>query len=318
MKTIGFITSKKENEYRRALLPNDIKLIKNKKYLYFEKGYGNPMGIDDKEYVEAGANIDTRENILKKDIICDPKVGDSEYIKYLKEGQTIFGWIHAVQNKNITDIIVNNKLTAFAWEDMYDKGKHLFWRNNEIAGQAAIIHAYQCYNIMPYETKVAVLGKGNTARGAIKILDQLSADVTVYDRKSEALIRDEIGNYDVIVNAILWDTSRKDHIIYREDLEKMKKGSMIIDISCDRNGGVETSKPTTIEKPTYKIEGVLHYAVDHTPSLFFKTVSKSLSQVIAQYIDQMIENRIEDVLSRALIIDKGIIKDDRIIKFQNR
>lgn len=220
MKTIGFVTSQKENENRRALLPNDIELIKNKKYLYFEKGYGKPMGIDDQEYINIGANIDTRENILKKDIICDPKIGDAEYIKYLKEGQTVFGWLHAVQNKEITDILVNNKLTVFAWEDMYDKGRHLFWRNNEIAGEAAIMHSYQYYNIMPYETKVAVLGKGNTARGAIKMLDRLGADVTVYSRKNEKSIREDLNNYDVLVNAILWDTNRKDHVIYREDLKK--------------------------------------------------------------------------------------------------
>lgn len=93
---------------------------------------------------------------------------------------------------------------------------------------------------------------------------------------------------------------------------------MIIDISCDRNGGIETSIPTSIEKPIYEVDGIIHYVVDHTPSLFFKTVSKSLSKVVAQYVDQMIEDKIGKVLNKALIIDKGIIKDNRIIKFQNR
>ena len=103
-----------------------------------------------------------------------------------------------------------------------------------------------CHGVFPYGKKVAVLGRGNTARGAIKMLNHLGADVMSYDRHTEVLFRKELGSYDVIVNAILWDTNRKDHIIYKYDLSRMKKDCMIIDISCDRNGGIETSIPTTI------------------------------------------------------------------------
>ena len=98
----------------------------------------------------------------------------------------------------------------------------------------------------------------------------------------------------------------------------MKKDCMIIDISCDRNGGIETSIPTTIESPTYIIDGVRHYVVDHTPSLFWKTTSESLSKVFAKYIDLLIEGRPDQVLSDAHIFEKGIILDDRINKFQGR
>lgn len=318
MKTVGFVISNKENEYRRAILPSDIKYIKNKSYLYFESGYGKAYGIEDQEYIDAGCNIDIRENILKKDIICDPKIGDSDYLKELSEGQTIFGWIHAVQNRDITDVIVSKKLSAFAWEDMYEDGRHLFWRNNEIAGEAAIMHAYQCHGIMPYNTKVAILGRGNVARGAFKILTQLGADVTVYDKRSEKLFKEELPMYDVIVNGILWDTNRNDHIIYKEDLSRMKNGSMIIDISCDNNGGVETSIATSIENPTYEIEGIKHYVVDHTPSIFYKTVTLSISKEVSKYVDQLIEDKIGDILRGCLIIENGIIKDQRIIDFQNR
>ncbi len=135
----------------------------------------------------------------------------------------------------------------------------------------------------------------------------------------EQLFRKEISKYDVIVNAILWDTSRKDHIIYKEDLKRMKKGALIIDISCDRNGGIETCIPTTIDNPTYVIDGITHYAVDHTPSLFYKTISESLSEIMIMYIDDLIEgNMNNDVLNNSLIIDHGKIIDQRIILFQNR
>lgn len=318
MRTIGFPISYKENEHRRAIIPKHIRFIKHPQQLYFEKNYGKILGISDTEYKKIGCHIVSREEVLKKNVICDPKIGDAEYLDKLKPGQIIFGWIHATQNKNITDKIIKNYLTGYAWEKMYYEGRHLFWRNNELAGEAAILHAFQCFGRMPYETKVAVIGNGNTARGAIKILNMLGADVMQYNRHTEKLLREEIYKYDVIVNCVLWDITRKDHIIYKKDLRKMKKGAMIIDVSCDRHGGIETSIPSTIKKPTYIVDDIFHYTVDHTPALFYKTFSYDNSKTIYPYIEQLITNKHSDVLESCLIIKDGIIVDNEILKYQNR
>ena len=317
MKTVGFPISHKENEYRRAIVPEHLKKIEHPELLYFEKGYGVVLGIDDSEYEACGSHVVSHEDVLAKNIICDPKIGDADYLTELKN-QTIFGWVHATQNRNITDKLLQGGLTAFAWEKMFQKGRHVFWRNNELAGEAAIMHAFQCYARMPYETKVAVVGRGNTARGAIKVLNMLGADVRQYDRRTEELLRDELGQYDVIVNCVLWDVMRKDHIIYRDDLKCMKRNSMIVDVSCDRNGGIETSIPTTIENPTYVVDGVMHYLVDHTPALFHKTFTWNNSEVIWKYINELQSENYDEVLSDALIIKDGEIVDDEIRKFQGR
>ena len=317
MKRIGFPISRKENECRRAIIPSDITTIEHKDYLYIESGYGDVLGYTDEDYLRAGANVASRDVVLKCDIVCDPKIGDAEYLDILN-GQTIFGWVHAVQNRDITDKLIANKLTAYAWEDMFHMNRHTFWRNNEIAGEAAVMHAYLLHGIFPYNTKVAVLGRGNIARGAIKTLNYMGADITVYDRKTEELFREELPIYDVVVNAILWDTSRKDHIIYKEDLKRMKHGAMIIDISCDRAGGVETSIPTTIENPVYKVDGITHYVCDHTPSLFYKTTTKALSEIVSKCCDMLITDTPNQELVAAKIVEHGLIIDDRINKFQNR
>lgn len=317
MKTLGLPISLKENEKRRALIPKHIENIKNKELIYIETGYGNVLDYTDEDYIHCGVNIATREEVLKKDIICDPKIGDAEYLSDL-HNQTIFGWIHAVQNRNITDVLIHNQLTAYAWEEMFEDGRHIFWRNNEIAGEAAIMQAYLYYGKFPYDTKVAILGKGNTARGAFKVLTFMGAEVRMYDRKTENLFQKELPQFDVIVNAILWDTSRKDHIIYRDDLNRMKKGAMIIDISCDKNGGIESSTPTTINKPTYTEQGILHYVVDHTPSLFYKTISESLSKIVSFDIDMLLEDRPNEVLKESLIVKHGSVLDKKIINFQKR
>lgn len=318
MKTVGFVISHKENENRRALVPEDILKVKNKHLLFIEKGYGDVLGYTDDDYLSQGiGGVCSRDDILKKDIICDPKVGDAEYLEQLHE-QTIFGWIHAVQNRDITDKIINAKLTAFAWEDMFEMGRHVFWRNNEIAGEAAIMHAYLLHGIFPYNTKVAVLGRGNTARGAIRMLNDMGAQVCTYDRRTEKLFQKELGDFDVVVNSILWDTTRKDHIIYRDDLKRMKPGSMIVDISCDRAGAVETSIPTTIENPDYIIDGIRHYVVDHTPSLFYKSTSRGISCEVVKFLDFLIEKKNNLCLDDSLIIREGLIQDQRILFFQNK
>jgi len=319
MKTVGLPISHKENEKRRALIPSHISRLKHPHQIVVETGYGKVLGYSDEDYTDQGVRVASRQSVLTQDIICDPKIGDAEYLEHL-DGQTIFGWVHAVQNRDITDKVINRRLTSFAWEDMYDNGRHSFWRNNEIAGEAAVFHAYMCHGVFPYDTKAAVLGRGNIARGAIKTLNYMGAEVIQYDRRTEKLFQQELGQFDVVVNGILWDTSRHDHIIYREDLKRMKKNALIIDISCDRNGGVETSIPTTIENPIYQVEGITHYVVDHTPSLFWKTTTESLSEEFAKHIDFMIEERpLENpVLRGCHNFEAGQILDNRIIMFQGR
>ena len=317
MKTVGFPISKKENENRRAIVPDDIIGIKHPEMLFFEKGYGKVLGFGDEDYIKQGANISSREEVLTKDVICDPKAGDADYLGCLND-QTVFGWIHAVQNAEITQKIIDNKLTAIAWENMFEGGRHVFWRNNELAGEAAVMHAFQCWGRMPYECKVAVIGRGNTARGAVKILDMLGASIVQYDRTTESLLKTELHKYDVIVNCVLWDVKRTDHIISKSDLKTMRNGSMIIDVSCDRNGGIETSIPTSIEDPTYVIDGIVHYAVDHTPALFYKTFSAENSKIVAPYINDLVCENKNEILKIATVIYNGKIIDKQIIEHQNR
>ena len=199
MKTIGFPISHKENERRRAIIPVHLANVKHTDMLYVEQGYGGVLGYDDSEYERFGVHICSHEEILTKDIICDPKVGDADYLDQLSH-QIVFGWIHAVQNKDITDKLLHGKLTGYAWEDMYEQGRHVFWKNNEIAGEAALCHAYLLHGVFPNQTKVAVIGRGNVAQGAIRTLNYMGAETIVYNRNMEQLLREEIGNYDVIVN----------------------------------------------------------------------------------------------------------------------
>ena len=318
MKTIGFLINKKENEKRRALIPDDLENIRNVSYLYFENGYGEILGYPDEDYHKMGANIVDREIIYKQDIICNIHAPEPVEQTLFYKGKIFFGFIDAVQGRKITDFLINMEMTVITWGKMLENGRPVLWRNNEIAGEAGVFHAFSYYGRLPYECSVAVIGKGNAGSAAIKLLEKMGADVTVYNRKTVLLLRNELGRYDVIVNTVLWDVFRKDRLIYREDLKKMKKGALIIDISSNKELEIETSHPTTIDNPVYSVDGILHYVVDHTPTIFWKTATESISREIIKYIDDLVEENYNETLENATIIKDGKILDEEIIKFQKR
>ena len=169
---------------------------------------------------------------------------------------------------------------------------------------------------MPYDCSVAIIGNGQTAKGAMRILHGLGAKVDVYGRRLEDLFRKNLGNYDVIVNCVMWDISRTDHLIFKEDLARMKPNSMIIDVSCDPHLGIETSHATTISDPVYDIDGVRHYSVDNTPAMFPLTVTKVLSEGNARIFDDVIEGNSVPSIEAATVIRNGHIISKSIREFR--
>ena len=169
MRSVAFIISKKENEKRRALLPEHLKNIKNIDNVFIESGYGEVVGFSDEEYSKLGAKICSRSEAFKKDVIVDPKVGDAQYLSYLKDGAVLFGWLHLVQNRKLTDLCIKKSFSTYCWEDMFLNSVHVFRKNNQIAGKAAVLHAFECLGKIPDSSlSFAILGNGNVASRAIK------------------------------------------------------------------------------------------------------------------------------------------------------
>lgn len=314
MKTIGFIISEMENEERRGILPKHIELIKNKKQIYIEEGYGDVLGLSDEDYKKAGVNVVSRAEALKQDIICDLKIGRANYLDQLSAKQTIFGWVHAESNEELTQLLMDKELTVIAWEEMYHQGRHVFWRNNELAGEAAVMHAFTLFGKLPRDCRVALIGRGNVAMGAHKMLSALGADVKIYNRDTVAELPNELEDFDVIVNGVMWDKTRSDHLINKKELKNLKQPAMIIDVSADEGGAIETSKATTFSEPTYIVDGVIHYVVVHTPTIFHSAASESISCEVSKYVDALLEGKIANnkVLADSVIIEDGTIIDEKI------
>ncbi len=318
MRTIGYLISHKNNERRRALLPQDAGRIQHRAKLVIESGYGAALGYSDADYRDAGVSVADRKQVLSSDVLVDVKLGDGDFLAEISPGKTLVGWAHIVQKTAFADAVIAGRHSVVAWEHLVEQGRYLFYRNRELAGETAVLHAFTHYGRMPYDCRVAIVGNGMTARGALRILSGLGARVDVYPRKLESLFREKMVEYDVIVNCVRWDTCRTDRLIYRSDLRRLKRGSMIIDVSCDPCLEIETSRATTFDDPVYSVDGVLHYAVDNTPAMAFRSVSEMLSRCFAPYVDALIAGKPSTALDAAYVVKNGIVIDPECVAFRAR
>jgi N5-(carboxyethyl)ornithine synthase len=320
MRETGFVISHKENERRRALAAPHLTSLSAPGTLCFETGYGDVLGCRDNDYIAAGARIVSREEAWSREVVCALKAPTAEEYELLTEGQTLFGWIHAVQNRDVTDLMLDRRMTGIAWEEMFDKGRYLFQRNRELTGEAGVIHALLCGGRLAVGLEAAVVGYGNVGKAAARTLQALGATVAAYDIDDEKRFRREFPRFDIIVISVLWDVFRRDRLLYREDLTRMRQGAMIIDLSCDHAMEVETSHPTTIEDPIYVVGGITHYAVDHVPALVWRSATDSIGRALLPSIDALTSGREEedDVLRAATVMRRGVIVDERISAYQGR
>lgn len=361
-------TSRKVDERRVPIHPEHLKRLPQsiRKQLIFEKGYGKPFHIKDEEISELTGGVASRQEILADmgaAIIAKPILSD---LKDLKEGGIIWGYPHCAQQNDITQIAIDKKLTLIAFEDMYvwspngQKGRHTFYKNNEIAGYAAVIHALQLKGIDGHygnQRKAIIFSFGAVSRGAIYALKAHGfRDITICIQRPDHEVREEVldvhytrlrkGNKDearlivvehdgterplidlikeseIIINGTYQDTDNPIDYIKEEDKNMLTPGTLIIDVSCDEGMGFYFAKPTTFKNPMIAIDKIDYYAVDHTPSYFWESASRSISAALIVHLPSVIEGRLSweknTTLKNAINIDKGVIVKDTILRFQNR
>ena len=309
---IGLINSSKLSESRIALLPKHIVNLQDvASHVVIQKEYGEKLGHQDSEYSVCDINIDTRENIFSScDIILSLKVPQPVDYDMFRTGQILFGWVHAVGSGShfMLNCAIPKKLTVIEMSDLFENNRHIFWRNNFYAGFCSLYHAFPYWGRLPEDCKIAILGRGNVAMGAIDYLSKMGASFVVFDRKQVPGIVKFLGDFDVLVNCISWDPKSEEHLINRSDLSKMKKGAFIIDVSAEPLLGIETSRFTTFDEPVYEVDGILHYVLNHTPALFYKTVSECISEKMPPIISELVKHGFQTqfcMLDKAVILQEG-------------
>jgi len=367
--SVGVIgTSKKDDERRVPIHPEHLsRLTKElRQQLIFEIGYGERFGVSDSELAKLIGGLASRDELLENMdavIIAKPVLADFEQ---LREGGVLWGYPHCVQQQQVTQIAVNRKQTLIAFEDMFvwgpegQVGRHTFYKNNEMAGYCAVIHALQLKGIDGHygnQRKVIIFSFGAVSRGAIYALKAHGfRDITICIQRPDHEVREEvldchyvtlrmggknearmvvvehdgsqkaltelISESGIIINGTFQDTNNPFDFVLEEEKACLKPGCLIIDVSCDEGMGFYFAKPTSFKEPMFQVEKVDYYAVDHTPSYFWESASRSISAALIVHLPTILAGPDEwqknETIRRAINIDKGVVQKPDILTFQNR
>jgi len=329
MKIGIFGTSLKENERRIPVFPDHLPRYPEalRRKMVFEAGYGAEFGYDDEFFIRHGSETADRNSLLADcDLMVLPKPMPGDLLR-MKPRQVLFGWSHVVQQRAITQLAIDRRLTVISWEGMHhwspggEKLVHVFYKNNEIAGYAAVLHCLQLVGIDGHygpSRKVIVLSYGSVSRGAIYALQGRGfKDIRVYTQRPPYLVADqnpdvrhgqyyysdggelmarnaegkefplieELGYGDIICNGILQDTNKPVVFVKDNEIGKLKPRSVIIDISCDEGMGFSFACPTSFKDPVFQVgDKITYYSVDHTPSYLWSAASREISNALLPYL----------------------------------
>jgi alanine dehydrogenase len=325
--------SLKEN--RITLTPEGVSLVvRNGHQIWVEAGAGIKSNYSDREYSDAGAKIITSaEELYQANIILKIEPPTDKEITYLKPNQILISALNLVyKDKSYFEKLIASKVIALAYEYIEDKagGQPITRAMSEIAGTTAIQIASEYLStsadglgvilggitgVPP--TKVVILGAGTVAEYAARAASGMGAEIKIFDNHIYKLSRikhalnfqvftstidtillgKELSSTDVLIGALSPDKGRNRVVISEEMVMNMKDGAVILDLSIDQGGCVETSSMTTLEKPVFVKHGVIHYCVPNVTSRVARTASMALSNIFTPTILRAgEEGSIEDMI----------------------
>lgn len=351
---LGLLKDIKEGENRVILTPSEVASYVEKGHqVLVAKGAGAAAKFSDDEYVDAGAQISTNEDIYKEcDMVVKVKEIEPSEFGMLRENQIIFTCIHPAAHREEVDALLEKKVISFAAEDTHRHGSP----NCEAAGKAGAF--FGLYSLMTINggkgkfvsglgaapgVNALVLGCGVVGKGAISVLQSMGAHVTVaatnvghlrdlsskYHGKIDTIISNKynikklLPNIDIVVNCVRWDKSKTEFLIDRAMVASMEEGSVIVDISNDF-GVIETFRETTHAEPTYIEEGVVHYCVSNIPSAIAQSTSISYAASVYNNIANILDYGVKEAcvkdgfLRRGMVTYKGYLTHEETSQVQDR
>ncbi|GAI01370.1 unnamed protein product [marine sediment metagenome] len=346
---IGVPREIKNNEYRVSLVPAGVKaLVDSGHKVIVETSAGEGSGISDKEYLKAGAVIRrSATNIYEEaEMIIKVKEPLPQEYDLLGEGQILYTFLHLAPALELTKALLRQKVIGIAYEtvQLEDGSLPLLTPMSEIAGRLSIqVGAYYLQKEnggsgvllggVPGVSagNVTIIGGGTVGTNAAKIALGMGANVTILDINLDRLrylddildgraitlasnidnIEVSVADADLVIGAILIPGARAPHLVTRDMIAKMRKGSVIVDVAIDQGGCIETSVPTTFEKPTFTVDGVIHCCVANMPAAVSRTSTFALTNVTLPYVLKLADLgyekalRTDDSLRKGLNVFKG-------------
>jgi len=316
---IGIPRETEFQENRVSLVPEAVALLVSSGHrVCVETNAGKNANFLDKDYSEVGAEIcyDTG-NVFKADIIIKVAPPTKEEIGMMSGNQTLFAALQlSVHPKNTLELLMKKKITAIAWDFIQDEGGlfTIIRSMSEIAGIKAIsIASHYLSNLEGGRgtilggisgvspTEVVILGAGTVGEFATRSAIGLGASVKVFDNNiyklrrlqndlsrriwtsiiNPKVLEKAIMRADVVIGALRSNTGITPCVVSETMVEKMKEGSVIVDVSIDQGGCFETSEVTNHNQPTFEKHGVIHYCVPNIASSVSRTASFALSNIFS-------------------------------------
>jgi len=329
---IGIPREIKKEEYRVGMTPGGARELKLAGHtLLIEEGAGEGSGFPDRAYLDADADIVSRDVLFgKAELIVKVKEPLAQELGLMHEGQALFTYLHLAPNRMLTEFLLRNKITAIGYETVEREGSlPLLLPMSEIAGRMApLIGAHYLQKVYGgagvftpgtigvKPAKVVILGAGTVGSSAARLSCALGAETVVLNRGLDKLrrldelfpgrvrtlpamlsnITAELADADIVIGAALVPGGRTPVLITRQMVGTMKKGSVIVDVAIDQGGCFETSRPTTHDDPVYVFEGIVHYAVANIPGAFPQTATLALTNATLPYIKTLAEKGMTDAL----------------------
>jgi alanine dehydrogenase len=319
---VGVPAEIKDHEDRVGLIPATVhELVAHGHAVMIEKGAGHGAGIADRDYVKAGATLVADADTIWAEAEMVVKVKEPLAIERakLRPGQLLFTYLHLAPDPEQTADLVKSGATCIAYETVTSPSGALplLTPMSEVAGRMAVHVGAHCLEnaargrgvllggvpgVAP--AKVVVLGGGVAGTHAATMAVGMGADVVVVDRSIDALRRIDarfdgkattafstphavaelVAEADLVIGTVLIPGANTPKLVTRAMLKTMKRGAVIVDVAIDQGGCTETSKATTHSRPTYIVDGVVHYCVANMPGGVARTSTFALNNATLPFV----------------------------------
>jgi len=322
---VGIPKEVKDNESRVAATPEGVRELTRAGHdVVLESGAGVGSALLDDEFEAAGAKVlpDADAVFEAADMILKVKEPQPQEYERFRSGQVLFTYLHLAADRRLTEFLVERGVSSVAYETVQDGDGHLplLAPMSEIAGRMAP-HVGANYLERPHggrgvlmggasgvaPARVVVLGAGMAGLNAAWIAAGMEAEVIALDKNVDRLrfvdqiqrgrirtvasstlaIEQLVSDADLVIGAVLVPGARAPKLVTKEMVARMRPGSVIVDISIDQGGCVETAHVTTHSNPTYVVDDVVHYCVGNMPGAVPRTSTYALTNVTAPYAIQI-------------------------------
>jgi len=341
---VGVPKEIKTNEDRVSLVPAGVEaLVSAGHSVIVEAGAGIGSSFDDAEYLAAGAQIANDADAVwaAADLIVKVKEPIESEWKRIRPGQVIFTYFHFAASEQLTRALMSSGAVCIAYEtvELPSRELPLLTPMSEVAGRMAVQEGAKYLEklnggrgillggvpgVPP--ARVVILGAGVVGMNAAKIAAGMGASVVILDVALERLrhlsdvmpanvqlvfsdrhnLLAQIASADLVIGAVLIHGAVAPKLVRREDLKLMRKGAVIVDVSVDQGGCIETTHPTTHKNPTYSVDGVVHYGVANMPGGVPLTSTLALTNATLHYVLKLANKGYRQALKESPALLNGL------------